>query len=161
MRVAFVHDWLFGMRGGERVLEDFCRIFPEADIYTLFYDKENISAEINSHNVYVSSLNKLPGVKKYYRNLLPFFPRATKELSSMIAKKDYDLVISISHCVAKNVSVDAFHLSYCLTPMRYIWDKYDDYFAGKKLEPIIRQVAKRLRVWDRKGSENVDAFVLH
>lgn len=161
MRVAIVHDWLLGMRGGERVLEIFSELFPGSDIYTLFYKRENITEVINSHAIQVSSLNKLPGVHRYYRNLLPFYPLATKDLSLKLEKEKYDLVISISHCVAKNITVPkgTFHLCYCLTPMRYIWDKFDDYFKGKRLEKVIRKIADRLQVWDRACAENVDSFV--
>lgn len=160
MRVAFVHDWLLGMRGGERVLEVLCEIFPEADIYTLFYNRQNISARINSHRVTPSFLNLLPGVAGYYRNLLPLFPLATYGLGKKIARKEYDLVISISHCAAKNISLpkSTYHLCYCLTPMRYIWDKFEDYFSNHRFENLIKLIAKYLRSWDKRAATRVDRF---
>lgn len=161
MRVAFVHDWLLGMRGGERVLEVLCEAFPEADIYTLFYKPENIRETINAHKIFSSFLNKLPSVEGYYRTLLPFFPLATRLLSKKIRAGNYDLVISVSHCAAKNVrlSKSSYHLCYCLTPMRYIWDKYEDYFSAHRFEKIIRLIAKDLRNWDKQFSKGVDEFV--
>lgn len=161
MRVAFVHDWLLGMRGGERVLEVLCEMFPEADVYTLFYNRQNVSEKINSHKISTSLLNRLPGVEGYYRTLLPLFPFATRFLSKKIRAQNYDIVISVSHCAAKNIrlSKDTFHLCYCLTPMRYVWDKYQDYFAKHRFERVIRLIARYLRSWDRKSAKRVDKFV--
>lgn len=165
MRVAIIHDWLFGMRGGERCLEAFLALFPKADVYSLFYRPENISLTIRHHQPIQSALGELPWIERYYRFLLPFYPVATKQLGRRLAeahkKNPYDLVLSISHCAVKNIEVpkNAYHLSYCLTPMRYVWDQYDRYFAGRLLEPVIRQVVKPLRHWDVGGSAGVDQFV--
>ncbi len=165
MKVAIIHDWLLGMRGGERCLEEFCSLFPSADIYTVFYEAENISPIINKHIIQTSVLQDIPGARKIHRYLLPLYPIAAKSLSKRISVGHklvgYDLVISISHCVAKNVVVppNTLHICYCLTPMRYIWDKYDSYFSNHPLEPIIRNVAKRLQHWDVAGTNNVDCFV--
>src|SRR5580658_5123949 len=119
MRVALVHDWLTGMRGGEKVLAALARIFPDADIFTLFYQPDRISPEINSHRVFASPLNRLPGVLRYYRNLLPLMPWAIESFDL----GRYDLVISSSHAVAKGVRVSPGvpHICYCHTPMRYLW----------------------------------------
>ena len=165
MRVALIHDWLNGMRGGERCLEVLCEIFPEADIYTLFHLPEKISPTINKHLVINSGFARLPGINLFYRHLLPFFPVAASNLSKKLhAAHDispYDLVISVSHCFAKNVVVPRGvpHLCYSLTPMRYIWDQYESYFANSKLEPLIRVVARELQRWDVARVSNVTKFV--
>ena len=120
MKVAIVHDWLTGLRGGERCLEEFIRLYPEAKVYTLLHVPGATSNLIDSHVVQTSFLQKLPGVKNYYRWLLPFFPFAIRSLKV----KNCDLVISLSHAAAKNVRVPAGakHICFCFTPMRYIWD---------------------------------------
>ena len=164
-RVALIHDWLIGMRGGERCLEALIPMFEEVDIYTGFYDSKRISECINTADVHPSVLSRLPGVKNYYRYLLPLYPLMSFQLSRALkkrhAKDPYDAVISISHCFAKSVSAPegVEHICYCLTPMRYIWDQYDAYFAGSRLEPLIRPIVKLLRPWDRKSAEGVNQFV--
>jgi glycosyltransferase involved in cell wall biosynthesis len=153
------------MRGGERCLEVLCEMFPDADIYTGFYQKDNITDCINSHTVRVSNLGALPGVKRYYRYLLPLYPLAAASLSRAIRRKHekdpYDLVISISHCLAKNVITPegSLHVSYCLTPMRYIWDQFDSYFKGRRIEPLVRRFLPSLRRWDTVGAKGVSHFI--
>ena len=165
MRVALVHDWLFHMRGGEKCLAAIAEMFSEPDIYCLFYRPGKIAPEIASKKIISSSLNRLPFVEKYYRYLLPLYPRAIKNLESKLAaahaENPYDLVISISHCAAKNIKVPAgiFHLCYCLTPMRYIWDQYNNYFGRKFYEPLLRPIISRLRTWDVRAAAGVNQFV--
>jgi glycosyltransferase involved in cell wall biosynthesis len=157
-RVAVVHDWLTGMRGGEKVLEAILELFPSADIYTLFHRRGSVSAAIETHRITTSYLQKIAMSVTDYRRLLPLFPRAiTKwDLSA------YNLVISSSHCVAKGVQADnALHVCYCHTPMRYVWDRFDDYFPRRS--PIKRLagqlMASRLREWDRRTAGHVDHFI--
>ncbi len=165
MKVALIHDWLLGMRGGERCLEVLCQMFPGADIFTAFYQPGRVSKEISRHQIFVSSLNKLPQCSNYYRYLLPLYPFAARTLARSLGKQfvaqRYDMVISVSHCLAKNVAMPrgVFHLCYCLTPMRYIWDMYGSYFAQHPFEPLIARVAGRLREWDRQCAADVDQFV--
>ncbi len=161
MRVALVHDWLFGMRGGERCLEALCEMFPAADVYTLFYRPKRISATVNRHRIFPGILSALPGVEKYYRYLLPLFPFAIKDLSRRLRKREYDLVISVSHCVVKNIRPreGTPHLCYCLTPARYFWDQFDAYFSRSRAEPIIRPVIRVLRNWDRKAAAKNTRYV--
>jgi len=165
MRVAFVHDWLLGMRGGERCLEVLVSMFPEADIYTLFYSQERLPATITDRRVVTSSLASLPLAERYHRYLLPLYPAGMrslgKKLSSVAQLEGYDLVISISHCAAKNIRLPSrtLHICYCLTPMRYIWDQYDAYFSGKALEPLVRRVRPWLQRWDQEGALSVHQFV--
>ncbi len=163
MRVALVHDWLTGMRGGESVLEAIVEIFPEAEIFTLIRIPEKISAPLGRLKSHTSWLQKIPNAEKRYRHFLPFMP-------SMIESFDlspYDLVISSSHCVAKGVRKrkDAVHVSYVHAPMRYMWDRYDDYFGPTRTSLPVRLAArllrKRLQNWDREVSrpERIDAIL--
>lgn len=157
LKVILAHDWLTGIRGGERVLEILCRAFPRAPIYTLVYNPAAVSRTISDHRVITSKLQNIPGVKRYYRNLLPFFPAAIEAFRPCAA----DLVISTSHCVAKGLHAPpgARHLCYCFTPMRYAWVFYEEYFGCNPLKKaVLRPVLRRLREWDRKSSERVDHF---
>ena len=160
MRVAIVHDWLLGMRGGERCLEVILDFFPDADIYTLFYDPDGVSDRIKQHRVVASSLNKLPAVHSYYRNLLALYAVGIRDIERKIAAEGYDTVVSISHCAAKNLRLPkgVFHLCYCLTPVRYLWDQYDSYFGGRRIEPLIRPIAALLRRWDQSTAAGVSHF---
>jgi glycosyltransferase involved in cell wall biosynthesis len=161
LRVALVHDWLTGMRGGERVLETFCRIFPAAGIYTLFHARGSVSALIESHPIHTSTLQRLPGVSAHYRSLLPLFPAAIEAFDL----DEADLVVSTSHCAAKAVvrTGRARHLCYCHTPMRYAWDQFDAYFGvarvGRGRSAAYRHVMAWLARWDRATAPRVDRFV--
>ena len=117
MRVALIHDWLTGMRGGEKVLDALCEVFPSADLFTLVYVPGTASPTIERRRIVGSPVQWLPGVARRYREYLPLFPFAIEQFDL----DGYDLVISTSHCAAKSVVVPgrARHLCYCLTPMRY------------------------------------------
>jgi len=158
-RVALVHDWLTGMRGGERCLEVFCELFPDAPLYTLLHVPGSVSAPIERRRIVTSFVQRLPRAASQYRRYLPLFPAAVGGFDLT----GYDLVISLSHCVAKAVRrpPGALHLSYCFSPMRYVWDLYDDYFgarAGLLVRSVMPPVAAALRAWDRR-TDGVDAFV--
>jgi glycosyltransferase involved in cell wall biosynthesis len=161
MRVALVHDWLTGMRGGEKVLESFCDLYPEAPIYTLLHIPGSVSAKIESHKIVTSFLQAAPLVKTRYRNYLPLFPSAIESLDL----QQYDLVLSSSHCVAKGVipSSSAKHISYCHTPMRYAWDQYWNYFGNGRVGFLKRKtlpvLVNYLRLWDIASNHRVDQFV--
>jgi len=158
LKVVLAHDWLTGMRGGERVLEYLCRMFPQAPIYTLFYNPAAVSDTIKSHEIITSPLQKIPGILKFYRNLLPFFPSAMESLQPEKA----DLVISTSHCVAKGLIAPkgARHLCYCFTPMRYAWVFYEEYFGRNPLKKMaLSAMLRRLRAWDVASSAKIDCFV--
>lgn len=157
-RVAVIHDWLTGMRGGEAVLEGILDIVPEAELFTLFHFAGSVSQKIESRVIHTSSLQRLARRIGDYRQLLPLFPRAVREFDL----RAFDLVISSSHCVAKGVDAKGKpHLSYCHTPMRYIWDRFDDYFPRSK--PLRRAAAVSivpwLRRWDVKTAGGVTEFV--
>jgi glycosyltransferase involved in cell wall biosynthesis len=155
MKVAIVHDWINGMRGGERCLLAFLTLYPQADIFTLFHVPGTSDARIDARVKTVSSLNRLPGVKRYYRYLLPFYPRAARAFNF----SGYDLVISLSHAAAKNVRVprEIPHICYCFTPMRYVWDQIQNYFG--KLTPFLFPLIRRLRVWDFEGAQTPTALI--
>lgn len=156
MNVAIVHDWLTGMRGGEIVLEALLRIWPRASLHTLFYDPASVSETIRSRRVFVSYLDRIPGIHRYYRNLLPLFPSAVESLDLGTP----DVVISSSHAVAKGVRPGkALHVSYCHTPMRYIWDAAADYNPGILRSAALAAVGGRLRAWDRRTAARVHYFV--
>ncbi len=158
-RVALVHDWLTGMRGGEKVLERIARHFPEAPIYTLFHFAGSVSEELESHPIRTTYLQRAPGLRRHYRRYLPFFPRAIESFDL----SGYDLIVSSSHCVAKGVisGPGAQHICYCHTPVRYAWDQEKAYFP-KQTGPVAwlrgRELA-RLRRWDVATADRVDRFV--
>lgn len=158
-KVAIIHDWLNGMRGGEKVLEEILTLYPEADIFTLFYDPDEVSPLIRSKKVHISRLNRNPLIKKHYQYFLPCFPRHIEAFDL----NAYSLVISSSHCVAKGAipAPDALHVSYVHSPMRYAWDQYHSYFsrAGFWRRKIIQREISRLRIWDVSSSARVDHFV--
>jgi glycosyltransferase involved in cell wall biosynthesis len=157
-RCAIVHYWLLGMRGGEKVVEALCRLFPDADLFTLFYDPESVSTVIRSHRVKTSFLNPL---KRYHRSLLPVMPLALESFDL----HDYDLIISSESGPAKGVisPANALHVCYCHSPMRYLWDLYAAYLHEWTKSPwereIFRILATPLRLWDYSSAARVDHFV--
>src|SRR5712692_9674471 len=157
-RVALIHDWLTGMRGGEQVLEGILDLVPEAEIFTLFHFEGSVSRRIELRPIHTSSLQTIAARVSDYRKLLPLFPGAVRrwDLSR------FDLVISSSHCVAKGVDARGKpHLCYCHTPMRYIWDRFDDYFPRSKplLRGVVSLFAPGLRRWDVATAASVTRFV--
>jgi glycosyltransferase involved in cell wall biosynthesis len=158
LKIAVVHDWLTGMRGGEAVLEAILDLVPQAELFTLFHFPGSVSATIESRAIHTSFLQPLARRVRDYRELLPLFPRAARSLDL----SGFDLVISSSHCVAKGVNARGKpHISYCHTPMRYMWDRFDDYFP--RARPLQRAAASVLRPWlqrwDARTSAGVTRFV--
>lgn len=158
MRAAIVHYWLLNMRGGERVVESLCRLLPEADLFTLFYDPEKVSPLIRSRRVKASFLNPL---RRYYRSLLPLAPMALEALDL----RGYDLVVSSESGPAKGVitSSNTRHVCYCHSPMRYLWDLYHSYLHEWTASPFRRAAiagsSTFLRMWDYAGAAHVDDFI--
>ena len=161
LRVALVHDWLTGMRGGEKCLEVLCRAFPDATLYTLIHRRGATSPAIEAMDIRPSPLQRIPGVARHYRHLLPAMPLAARAWKP----RGVDLVVSLSHCVAKAVRPPAGvpHVCYCFTPMRYAWQGRDAYLQSWADRPVRRAVAgamlDRLRAWDRATAARVDHFV--
>ncbi len=158
MRSAIVHYWLVNMRGGEKVVEALCRLLPEADVFTLFYEPEKISPAIRSHVVRTSFLNPL---RSHYRSLLPLFPFALESLDL----RGYDLVISSESGPAKGVltSSNTRHICYCHSPMRYLWDLYPTYLHDWArswwMRSAMAALSCPLRLWDYATAARVDEFV--
>ncbi|NOZ19659.1 MAG: glycosyltransferase family 4 protein [Planctomycetes bacterium] len=161
VRCALVHDWLTGMRGGEKCLEVFCELLPQADLFTLLHLAGRMSEPIEAMNIHTSFVQKLPFVESKYRHYLPIFPRAIERFDF----SGYDLIFSSSHCVAKGARPrpGALHICYCYSPMRYVWDMFDAYFGehrtGRIKRAIIGTFAARLRDWDRRTCDRVDRFI--
>ena len=159
VRVALVHDWLTGFRGGERVLHELALRYPGAHLYTLIHEPGRTSCAIESLPIHPSPLSRIPGSARHYRKLLPLFPWAIErfDLSS------YDLVISCSHAVAKGIRVGdgTVHVCYCLTPMRYVWDQIDAYLGRGALRALASPLVAYLRRFDLRTStpERVTRFV--
>jgi glycosyltransferase involved in cell wall biosynthesis len=148
MKTAVVHDWLNGMRGGEKVLEALLPLVPEPTIFTLFHVPGSVSSRIERFPIRTSFLNRLPFSRRGYRNSMPLFARAVESFDLT----GFDLLVSSSHCVAKGAiaRAGAPHLCYCHTPVRYAWDQLDVYFPrGSLLSATKRHFALRLRDWDR------------
>ncbi|MDD5555678.1 MAG: glycosyltransferase [bacterium] len=157
-RVALVHDWLNGMRGGEKILEVLCELFPDAVIHTLMCERERLSPAIARMEIRTSCLQRLPLRRAHYRWYLPLFPALVERFDL----HDFDLVVSTSHCVAKGARAPrtALHVCYCLTPMRYIWYFGDEYFGRwgwrrRLAEPFFAS----LRRWDVRSAKRVDRWI--
>ncbi len=149
------------MRGGEKVLVSLVRLFPGATVHTLLHVKGSVAPEIEACEIRTSFLQHVPGIERHYRRYLPVFPMAAERFDL----RRFDLVVSSSHCVAKGVrpAPGALHVCYCHTPMRYVWDRYDDYFAPGRLGPLARRLVPPtcagLRAWDTATVSRVSAFV--
>lgn len=148
MRVALVHDWLTGLRGGERVLDELARLFPAADLYTLVYVPGSTTPRIDALRVYASPLQRWSGSARHYRELLPLLPWAIRQLRI----DGYDLVISVHHAMAKaaRITPGTPHLCYCLTPMRYAWDAVDVYLGRGLRRAVAAPLLAGLRQFDRR-----------
>jgi len=161
LRVALVHDWLTGMRGGEKCLEVLCEMFPRADLFTLVHERGSVSAAIENRRVTESWIARIPMGRRAYRWFVPLYPLAVESFDL----SGYDLIVSTSHCAAKGAvtRADALHVCYCFTPVRYFWDLYGEYFGPGRSGPLARAaapfLAHRFRIWDRVSADRVDLFV--
>jgi len=159
VRVALVHDWLTGLRGGERVLEQLCLLYTDADIFTLVHVPGSCGEIIERHRIRTSFLDRLP--KRAYRHYLPLFPAAIESFDL----SPYDLVVSTSHAVAKGCRPgrDSLHVAYIHTPMRYVWDQYEAYFGPGRAGAITRLAARAvvplLRRWDVSSTARVPGLI--
>jgi len=159
MKVAIVHYWLINMRGGEKVIEALLEMYPNADIFTHVYNPKKTSALINSKRIFTSRINKLPFAKKLYQFYMPLMPNALMDFNL----QDYDLVISSEAGPAKGVvpNPNAYHICYCHSPMRYLWDMYFEYFREKNsfIRFFMKRLIPSLRIWDVASANLVDRFV--
>jgi len=160
-KVALVHDWLTGQRGGEKVLEVLAEVFPEAPIFTLLHLKGSQIQAIEEREIFTSFVQKMPFLRRKYRSYLPLFPLAIE----LLDLQEFDMVVSSSHCVAKGIipHPEALHVCYIHSPVRYAWNQYHAYFSADKLnflsKKLIPPILHRLRVWDESSSARVDHFV--
>jgi glycosyltransferase involved in cell wall biosynthesis len=161
LRVALVHDWLTGMRGGEKCLEILCEMFPHADLFTLVHQRGSVSRTIEARTIRESWIARLPAGRSHYRWYVPLYPMAVESFDLT----GYDLVVSTSHCAAKGAvtRADTLHVCYCFTPVRYFWDLYPAYFGPGKGSALGRTVAPwvahHFRLWDRVSADRVDLFI--
>jgi glycosyltransferase involved in cell wall biosynthesis len=163
MRIAIVHDWLDTWRGGESTLAEVLTVFPDADLYALVdFLPEESRALLLGKRAHASFLQRIPGARRHFRALLPLFPRAIESLDVSA----YDVVVSVSHAVAKGVRTNPgqLHACYCLTPMRYAWDMRESYLASVGAQHGIRRaladgILDRLRRWDVDSSRRVSSFI--
>ncbi|WP_371348960.1 glycosyltransferase [Ancylobacter sp. IITR112] len=158
MKVALVHYWLVGMRGGEKVLESFCRLYPQADIFTLVAEPAQLSDTLRRHRITTSFLQKIGG-RRHYQKMLPLMPYALESLDLT----GYDLVISSEAGPAKGVVTrpDSLHVCYCHSPLRYLWDLAPQYRAasGPLTRLAMTLFGPGLRQWDVTTAARVDAFI--
>ena len=159
MKVAIIHYWFISPRGGEKVIEELCSLFPSADIYTLVLDQFFLNSFLKNKTIITSFINKIPFSKRLYKFLLPLMPLALEQFDL----QDYDIVISSESGPAKGVltSSHTLHICYCHTPMRYVWDMYHDYMSasGKIQRFFMAPILHYLRIWDRLSADRVDHFV--
>ena len=160
--VAFVRDWLTVYGGADRTMAAALELFPTAPVYTLVYQPEHFrDTPIARRRIETSFLQRWPGARSRHRNYLPLMPLASEQLDL----REYDLVVSMSHAVAKGVltRVDQLHISYCFTPARYAWDLYFEHLD--KCGPrgprrwAAACVLHYLRLWDQASTGRVDVLV--
>ena len=164
-RIALVHDWLTGMRGGEKVLDVLCRLYPSAPLWTLLHCPGEVSEAIEARPIHTSLLQHMPFASTLYRSYLPLFPL----FAELHKAESGDLVISTSHAVAKAMvsrrnKRKPFHVCYIHTPMRYVWDMFDEYFGPSRVgfvlsRFILRPIAQLLQSYDKMTVDRVDLFL--
>lgn len=161
MKTALVHEWLVFYAGGERVFESFTNIWNDADVFALvdFLNDEHRKIILKGKHAHTTFIQKLPFAEKKFRSYLPLFPLAIESLNF----SSYDVIISSSHAVAKGVrkKPNQLHISYCHSPMRYIWDEAQTYFESAKLNRglkkfIATRILNYLRKWDLKTAKRPD-----
>jgi len=158
LKTAIVHEWFVNYAGSERVVESFTNLWPDADIFSLvdFLNADERSIILNGKQAHTSFIQNLPFARKKHRNYLPLFPKAIEKLDL----SGYDVILSSSHAVAKGVikNPDQLHITYCHSPMRYVWDQADQYLKGTK-GLIAKLFINYLRKWDLRSASNVDFFI--
>ena len=158
MKVAIVHYWLTGMRGGEKVIDALCGMFPQANIFTHVYVPEAVSETIRRHDVSTTFINALPRAPRWYKNYLPLMPMALEQLDL----RGYDLIISSESGPAKGIVAPpgSLHICYCHSPMRYVWNMYHEYRdrSGPFKRMLMTPFAHYLRMWDAQSASRVDQY---
>ncbi len=159
MKVALIHDWLTGMRGGEKCLEVFCEMFPSAHLYTLMHVPGSVSKTIEQMDIRTSALQALPGSARHYRYYLPLLPAIVESWNT--GGEAYDLVLSSCHCACKGAKFPSAkrRVCYCFTPMRYLWCQSENYYAGNWKQLALGAVRGPLKKWDLRSNRQVDEFI--
>ena len=159
MRIAIVHHWFISLAGGERVVDTLASIFPTADVFTLFLDKEKLPRALHKHKITTSFLDKIPTARRAHRHSLLFYPLAVE----MLNLSGYDLVISSDSGPMKGVLTDphSTHICYCHSPMRYLWDGHSEYLRNMSplMQTIFGLVSHYVRNWDYSAAQRVDHFI--
>jgi glycosyltransferase involved in cell wall biosynthesis len=162
-RIALAHHWLVGMRGGEKVLEQLCLLFPSAPIYTLVSNRDNLSEALRAHPIHESWIQRLPQGPRRYKSLLPLFPMAIAHLR---VDPDVDFLFSTDASVIKGLSfgADTPHVCYCHSPPRYLWEMQETYLRqtgglGPLGRALFKAVTPRIRAFDRAGADRVTHFI--
>jgi glycosyltransferase involved in cell wall biosynthesis len=161
--VALAHHWLVAMRGGEKVLEQICRLFPGAPIHTLVARLEKLSGQLQSHPIHTSWLQRIPGGSRHYKKLLPLFPTA---VSSLRIEGDYELILSSDASLIKGLQYpsQSLHVCYCHSPPRYLWDMMEEYqnsaeMGGMAGRALFNSIAPMVRDFDLQAAKKVDHFI--
>lgn len=160
MNLAIIHEWLNVYGGSERLLAEILGMYPQAQLYALIHNKENlIGTPLEGRKIKTSFMQKIPRVEHLYRGLLPIMPLAIESMDV----RQHDVILSISHAVAHGIKThkDQIHISYVCTPMRYAWHLQDDYLHLHHLDkPLIGAAARLtlglLRRWDRGSASRAD-----
>lgn len=163
MKVAIVHDWLTLKGGAELCLEEFLKLYPQADLFCVVdFLPESERGFLAGHRITTSFIQKLPGAAKRYRSYLPLMPMAIEQLDVT----GYDLVLSSSAAIAKGVITgpDQIHIAYTHSPIRYGWDLQHQYLSESGMARGIKSVIARamlhyIRLWDTRTSNSVDQFI--
>ena len=159
MKVAIVHDWLVNYGGAERVVEEFLKIYPDAEIFTLVYDKKKMASHFPPEKVHTSFVQKIPFSSKLYTKMLSLMPKAFESFDFSL----YDLVISSSSSCAKGIITPTAtpYIAYIHSPMRYCWDLYFDYLkrAGKLTAFFMKRQIPKIRQWDYISSQRIDTLI--
>lgn len=163
-RVALVHEWFTTLAGSEKVVEQFCSLYPEADLFSIYADPAVVrgSAFLRDRNLTTSFIQGLPGARRHFRSYLPLMPIAVEQFDM----SPYELVISSSHAVAKGVITgpDQLHISYVHSPIRYAWDLQHQYLRETGLQNglkglLAKWLLHKIRIWDYRTAAGVDHFV--
>lgn len=161
--IALAHHWAVSMRGGEKVLEQFAYLFPGAPIYTLVANLPQLSAEFHRHPIHTSPVMRFPGGLKYYKKLLPLFPRAYR---SIHVKGKPRLLLSSDASLVKGLSYEADvpHVCYCHSPPRYLWglqEAYLQHTAGLNGlgRAVLQSITPYLQRFDLEAARRVDHFI--
>lgn len=163
MRIAIVHEWFVSHAGSEKVVEQFLKIWPHADIFSVVdFLTDDERGFLQGKHAKTTFIQKLPKAKTKYRSYLPLMPLAIEQLDL----SGYDVILSSSHAVSKGVITgpDQLHISYVHSPIRYAWDLQHQYLSEAGLDKgfkswVARLILHYIRIWDQRTAHGVDHFL--